>query len=360
MDSNKIRAIAFYLPQFHPTKENDEWWGKGFTEWTSVAKARPLFRGHEQPHIPADLGFYDLRMPEARKAQAELAKDAGIEGFCYWHYWFGNGRRLLDRPFKEVLESGKPDFPFCLAWANHSWKKKLWNSNGIGDEMLMEQNYPGDDDIVEHFYSVLPAFKDKRYICINGKPLFMIFDPLDYSDVSKFINIWRDLAAENGLKGICFVGQGQIEMRDRVLNLGFDYFNYVSVRQVIRRHSFQNLLVRLKSRIFQIPKVVEYKEAMKYWVCKEASKVDTMPMIIPNWDHTPRSGIKGLVLKGSTPKLFEKHVCQIMSLIVDKPKEERIVFVKSWNEWGEGNYLEPDLKYGTKYLEVLKKQIKEA
>ena len=147
----KIRAIAFYLPQFHPTKENDEWWGKGFTEWTNVAKARPLFRGHYQPHIPADLGFYDLRLPESRVAQAELAKKYGIEGFCYWHYWFGNGRCLLERPFNEVLSSGKPDFPFCLAWANHSWMKKLWDPKAtFKDKLLMEQTYPGDEDIKKH------------------------------------------------------------------------------------------------------------------------------------------------------------------------------------------------------------------
>ena len=158
MTTKKARVIALYLPQFHPIPENDAWWGKGFTEWTNVAKAKPLFKGHYQPHIPADLGFYDLRLPEVREAQAELAREAGIEGFCYWHYWFGNGRRLLERPFNEVLESGKPDFPFCLAWANHSWSSNSWKKGFAlqKNTLLLEQTYPGEQDYIDHFHAVLP------------------------------------------------------------------------------------------------------------------------------------------------------------------------------------------------------------
>ena len=158
------RVIALYLPQFHPIPENDKWWGPGFTEWMNVVKGKPLFKGHVQPKIPADLGFYDLRLPETREAQAQLAREAGIEGFCYYHYWFG-GKQLLERPFNEVLSSGKPDFPFCLCWANHSWSNKTWNrkSNLQANSMLIEQTYPGDEDDREHFMNVLPAFKDKRF-----------------------------------------------------------------------------------------------------------------------------------------------------------------------------------------------------
>ena len=159
--AKKARVIAFYLPQYHPIPENDKWWGKGFTEWTNVGRAKPLFRGHYQPRVPADLGYYDLRLPEVREAQAELAREAGIEGFCYWHYWFGNGKRLLERPFNEVLASGKPDFPFCLAWANESWKGFL---HGVkGHNTLIEQNYFGADDYETHFREILPAFLDHRY-----------------------------------------------------------------------------------------------------------------------------------------------------------------------------------------------------
>ena len=143
------RIIALYLPQYHPIPENDEWWGKGFTEWTNVAKAKPLFYGHYQPHIPADLGFYDLRLPEVREQQAQLAREAGIEGFCYYHYWFGNGKQLLERPFNEVLQSGKPDFPFCLCWANHDWTNKTWikEKSTKRDSMIMKMEYSFEDHI---------------------------------------------------------------------------------------------------------------------------------------------------------------------------------------------------------------------
>ena len=177
----KARVIAYYLPQFHPIPENDAAWGPGFTEWTNVAKAKPLFRGHQQPRIPADLGFYDLRLPEVREQQAQMAREAGIEGFCYWHYWFGHGKMLLQRPFEEVLQSGKPDFPFCLAWANHDWTTSTWQSQG-GSKMIAKQEYPGEKDYIAHFNYCLAAFRDHRYITVDGKPLFAIYDPYSSSN----------------------------------------------------------------------------------------------------------------------------------------------------------------------------------
>lgn len=208
LECKKARVIAFYLPQFHPIPENDNWWGKGFTEWTNVAKAKPLFHGHIHPRVPADLGFYDLRMPEIREAQANLAKESGVEGFCYWHYWFGNGKQLLERPFNEVLDSGKPDFPFCLGWANHDWTNKTWKIKGkfTKEVVLQKQTYPGEDDIIEHFYSLLKAFFDKRYLRVNNKPIFLVFNPLEIPDVNFFIDKWNNLAIKNGLEGIHFVG----------------------------------------------------------------------------------------------------------------------------------------------------------
>ena len=172
----KTKVIAFYLPQFHPFPENDKWWGKGFTEWTNVGNAKKMFKGHYQPRVPADLGYYDLRLPQVREEQAELAKEAGVAAFCYWHYWFGNGKQLMDMPLQEVLRLGKPDFPFCLGWANHSWVSTNWNieKSSFIPQTLMEQKYPGEQDIVDHFYKMLPAFKDKRYFRIHDLSLIHI------------------------------------------------------------------------------------------------------------------------------------------------------------------------------------------
>ena len=194
----RARAIALYLPQFHPIPENDEWWGKGFTEWTNTAKAKPMFRGHYQPHIPADLGFYDLRVPETREAQAALARQYGIEGFCYYHYWFA-GRRILERPFNEVLHSGAPDFPFCLCWANATWSG-IWY--GEPKRVLIEQTYPGRADHEAHFQTLLPAFKDPRYIRVDDKPVFLIFQPFDLPDAAATLALWRAMAADAGLSGL--------------------------------------------------------------------------------------------------------------------------------------------------------------
>ena len=197
------RLIALYLPQFHPIPDNDEWWGKGFTEWRNVAKAKPLFRGHYQPRIPADLGFYDLRVPEVRVAQAAMAREHGIEGFCYYHYWFA-GRRILERPFNEVLKSRDPDFPFCLCWANETWSGR---GHGLDEKVLIEQTYPGEDDDRRHFEALLPAFMDPRYICIESRPVFMLYRPRLIPHLGNFLKLWQRLAINAGLPGIWFVAQ---------------------------------------------------------------------------------------------------------------------------------------------------------
>ncbi|HEX7787590.1 MAG TPA: glycoside hydrolase family 99-like domain-containing protein, partial [Methylomirabilota bacterium] len=202
----RARVLAFYLPQFHPIPENDEWWGPGFTEWRNVAKARPLFRGHYQPRIPGELGFYDLRVPETRWAQAELARTHGVEAFCYWHYWFA-GRRILERPFREVLRLREPDFPFCLAWANQTWTG-IWH--GLRDRTLIEQTYPGRQDYVAHFHAVLPALQDPRYVTVDGKPLFYVYAPREMPNALEFTDLWRDLAVKAGLKGLYLVGEGSV------------------------------------------------------------------------------------------------------------------------------------------------------
>ena len=234
-----MEIIAFYLPQYHPTPHNNEWWGEGFTEWTNVAKAKPLFPGHYQPKIPADLGFYDLRMPEVKEKQALLAKEAGITGFCYYHYWFGNGQQELELPFNQVVESGKPNFPFCLCWANESWYRKFWNKDGnVADKQdLAIQTYPGADDNIKHFLSLKKAFSDNRYIRINGKLLFVIYKPLLFEGVEDFMAQWRSLAKEHGLGDFFFAAYTTDISNDRtrIEKLGFDSIISCRIRRYKKR-----------------------------------------------------------------------------------------------------------------------------
>lgn len=354
------RFIAFYLPQYHPTPENNKWWGEGFTEWTNVARAEKLYRGHYQPKVPKDLGFYDLRLSESREAQAALAKEYGIEAFCYWHYWFGNGKRLLQLPFNEVVESGKPDFPFCLAWANHSWAKKQFDKNGT-QEMLMEQTYPGEQDFIDHFYAMLPAFKDKRYVKVNGKLLFVVYNPLDKPILKQFLDTWQKLAKENGLEGFYFVGKSDKgRLRQEILDFGYDAVYNDAVLNVHHHQTLiYKILLEFRARFLKYPKIFKYKDAIKYMFSDEEKADNAIPVIAPNWDHTPRSGARGILLHDCQPKYFKKLVKNVLEVVKNKPKEKQIVFIKAWNEWGEGNYMEPDLKYGRGMLEVLKEAIQE-
>lgn len=379
----KARVIAYYLPQFHPIPENDKYWGKGFTEWTNVAKAKPLFKGHYQPRIPADLGFYDLRLPEVREQQAQMAREAGIEGFCYWHYWFGNGKRLLQRPFNEVLQSGKPDFPFCLAWANHSWKTSTWE-NGGKDRMIVEQRYLGEEDYTMHFQQVLPSLRDKRYITIEDKPLFALFDPYNFRDVSNFIKTWQRLAKENGLKGIYFIAicnststlqrnadgtlkrvtpnlQSSERVYNDLLNLGFDGINSFgkSRAEMLYMGKYARIVKKLLHQYlpFLPTHCIDYEKITQHFFAPEDSWQNVYPSIFPQWDRTPRAGNSEGVYIKATPTSFKKHIQDALNVIKNKDVEHQILFLRSWNEWGEGNYVEPDLKYGHAFLDAIKETI---
>jgi len=362
------RIIAFYLPQFHPIPENNNWWGNGFTEWTNVAKAKPLFRGHYQPHIPADLGFYDLRVPETRIAQTEMAREYGIEGFCYWHYWFA-GRRLLERPFVQVLKSGEPKFPFCLAWANQSWSG-IWHGNP--GQILVEQTYPGLKDYAEHFYAVVDAFGDARYITIEGKPIFLVFRPHELPEPEKFTDYWRELAIKSGLKGIYFIGISSESWNwwfphehgfDAAvltnLQPAFDWVfqpRYTFLDRVSRKLT-QKDLRELERYLFRKPRIFPYADAIKMAIPSLTKNFAQYPCVLPNFDNTPRSGLNGVVFHNATPELFQVHLRQAINQVMDREADRRMVFIKSWNEWAEGNYLEPDVKFGRAFLEVVKDEV---
>ena len=382
----EARLIAFYLPQFHPIPENDKWWGKGFTEWTNVAKAKPLFRGHYQPHVPADLGFYDLRLPEIRNQQAEMAREVGVEGFCYWHYWMGGGRMLLERPFKEVLETGIPNFPFCLGWANGDWSNRSWSQGGFmkKNTVLMEQTY-GHDDFVSHFKYVLPAFKDHRYIKVDGKPLFYIHDPNTIIGLDDFLHIWRELAVENGLKGIYFVGktdnitfreigkQGEgkyvvpkeniaEDLYNHILNLGFDAVNSRGLYRAEYKleGKYSTFFRKFYYKIFKVGLLKKFRQEdiNKYIYVDQDRWENVHPTIIPGFDRSPREGKMAVIYTDSTPEVFDKQVQKAIELVKNKQPEHRIIFLQAWNEWAEGNHVEPDLKYGHGFLDVLAKYFK--
>jgi hypothetical protein len=365
------RLVAFYLPQFHPIPENDEWWGPGFTEWTNVAKAKPLFRGHRQPNLPADLGFYDLRLPEVRERQASLARAAGVESFCYWHYWFGNGKRILERPFNEVLASGQPDFPFCLAWANQSWSG-IWH--GAPKRILLKQHYPGPADEAAHFNAVLPALRDHRYTKVNGKPLFLLLDPYDHPDPGAFVRHWRALAQQAGLPGLYLVvmSNGGPDPRLNEFDAVTDYGpgNFLktlpqgslarNVRRFRRGDFGSRINALLKDRVVK-PQRYKYADVVASAFSDAlASDPRYLPTVLPNWDNTPRSGPRGVVFEGSTPDLFAAFTRKACALVQARAPEERIVFLKAWNEWAEGNQVEPDARFGHGYLDALRKVLLEA
>lgn len=365
----KARVIAIYLPQYHPIPENDEVWGKGFTEWTNVAQAKPLFKGHYQPRIPRDLGFYDLRMPEIREEQARLAREAGIEGFMYWQYYFGNKKMLLERPFEEVLKLGKPDFPFCLGWANHSWQTKTWKRDSSlkeGKTMIMEQLYAGEEQYREHFLYNLPAFRDERYITVDGKPIFVIWNPLDHSDeISNLIKVWRKLAKEYGLKGVHFIAQyiPFYSSLEKILDIGFDAvyenrtYNAMSMGEKWTLwHKIQNKISEVIGKKIKVEKY-DFEKCYSALTTDNARRKNVYPTLIAGYDRSPRAGRNAQIFYNFTPKCWKAHIKHAINYILHKDYEDRIIMLKSWNEWGESNYVEPDLKYGTAMLDTLKEEL---
>jgi len=331
------RSIAFYLPQFHPIPENDAWWGAGYTEWTAVRRGRPLFADHYQPHVPADLGHYDLRDPAVRVRQAELARRYGIEGFCYYHYWFA-GRRLLERPFDEVLASGEPDFPFCLCWANQSWTG-IWH--GAPDRMLVEQTYPGTDDHRQHFACLLVAFRDPRYIRVDGRPLLLIFSPRKLPEPAALLELWRRLAREAGLPGLFVLAVSHVRRHDTLASLGFD--GTVTMCVPPRRIEAAK------------PTIYRHDEIVDRLVHVRAPGTVDFPCVSPNWDNAPRTGANGVVLHDSSPALFRQNLVTAHRALAAEPEDRRLIFLKAWNEWGEGNHLEPDRRFGHGFLEQVSK-----
>lgn len=361
----EIKTLAFYLPQYHPIRENDEWWGKGFTEWTNVVKAKPLYNGHKQPLLAGELGYYDLRVPEVRERQAELAKEYGLSGFIYYHYWFGEEKKLLERIAEEVLESGKPDIPFCFCWANETWSG-IWH--GLDNKVLAEQCYPGQEDIRKHMEYLLPFFKDYRYIKIDGMPLFMIYEPLKIPNSKEYLDFYRELAKAAGFKDLYIVASSKGADDIKYGALGYDakvsnafHVSFDEQKRIwndkpaIGERFKRKMITTFSNKNYHRgPAKLSADKVFDNVVLKDTD-VETYPMVLPNWDNTPRSGTRGIVIEDTNANLFQREVKKAVDFLNNKSDyKEKILVVKSWNEWAEGNILEPDSRNGYSYLEVLK------
>lgn len=355
---NPLRTIAFHLPQYHPIPENDQWWGKGFTEWRNVCKAKPLFNGHYQPHVPADLGFYDLRLEEARVAQADLARSYGISGFCYYHYWF-NGHRLLETPVEEILKSSKPDFPFCLCWANENWTR-TWD--GQDSSVLIEQIYSEKDDRA-HIIDLFRFFQDPRYIRIDGKPLFLVYRTENIPDPARTAEVWRQEARKAGLGELYLV---RVESIGHVnpLEIGFDaslefapdWNRMGSVARSFKPEDPElDEIIEVPVDVYEKNYTRSYEELMTQMLGKEQPSYPWFRCVTPSWDNSARRSENAVILLGSSPQLYQKWLEKIVTktITVNQPTE-RVVFINAWNEWAEGNHLEPCIKYGRSYLEATK------
>lgn len=358
-----MKIIAFYLPQFHQIPENDKWWGKGFTEWSYVKKAKSLFPGHNQPREPLNDNYYDILNPTIQKWQTDIAKKYGIYGFCYYHYWF-KGRQLLEKPLEQVLKSKELEFPFCLSWVNQSWTRTWYDDN---ETILMLQEYGNEKNWKEHFDYLLPIFLDKRYITIDNKPIFLIYNSVDFKQCNEMIDYWQQLAKNNGLIGIYFINTLTglpIPIARRSLNfdaqLEFEpgyTMNHTMpiIWRTLRKikAGSKRVMNKIKFMENKIENIIDYDEIYKNIFKRKAKNKKTYLCVFTDWDNTPRRKYKSIVFKGSNPKKFEKYLIEQ----IKKSKElyqSDLLFINAWNEWGEGAYLEPDKKFGMSYLNAVK------
>lgn len=355
--SKKIRTIAFHLPQFYPTPENDQWWGKGFTEWTNVTKAKPLFKNHYQPHLPADMGFYDLRLKQSRLDQANMANEYGIDGFCYYHYWF-NGKRLLNEPVDRIVKEKEPNFPFMLCWANENWTRR-WD--GLDQEVLIEQQYAEADDENHIKWLCENRFNDERYIKVNGAPVFSIYKAGLLPNLNETINTWKKIVKSYGfpdlyLMGVNSSGSGYVDLQKMDFNAILEFqpdWTYLQKTDFWSLVKYKFNLGVGKSIIF------DYQDLVNRMLARPKPTQKQYPCVTPNWDNSARKKKFAFITKNSTPQKFYKWFKEVLTSFKPFSEEENFVFINAWNEWAEGNHLEPDQKWGKSYLEATKKALDE-
>lgn len=360
--TNNLKAIALYLPQYHEIPENNEWWGKGFTEWTNVKKANPLFEGHYQPHVPLDQNYYNLNNNNVLIEQAALAKAYGVDGFCFYHYWF-NGKLLLEKPIHNLLTEQQPDFPFCLSWANENWTRR-WD--GAEHQVLMQQNYSLEDDKA-HIQYLLPIFKDERYIKIDGKPVFLMYRSELHPHINLTTELWRNEAKKYGFPDLYLIRMENFERNITPSAHGFDAGmefapdGSLKGEKVAKEnmlfyffHKFLHKSGIKKSAHFE-NSIVSYPNVVENMINKQNPNYTYFRCISPSWDNSARRKKNALIYLNSTPEVFGMWAKKMKAYtIANLPENEQLLFINAWNEWGEGCHLEPDEKWGTAYLKALK------
>ena len=370
-----MKIIAFYLPQFHTFPENDKWWGKGFTEWTNTKKAKPLFKGHNQPRTPLNNNYYDLTQDEIKIWQSNLAKEYGVYGFCYYHYWFKDGKKLMEKPLEQMLKNKDIDMPFCLSWANEPWTRR-WDGNE--NEVIMPQEYGDKKEWEEHFNYLYDFFIDERYIKINNQPIFIIYKPELIPNINDMLDYWNELAKKRGLEQIKFIYQYpqfyyMEDKDDSRFSYGIQFepifssgdmqyktFKGINKLKYLMKNTdilFRKISHKTRKILrLKIPNIYSYDKVWKR-ILKAKPKNEKMILgAFVDWDNTARRGENATCYKGANPEKFKQYMKQLV-LKEQKEYHKDIIFINAWNEWAEGAYLEPDEKNGYKYLEGIKESI---
>lgn len=368
-----MKIIPVYLPQFHTIPENDEWWGRGFTEWTNVKSAKRLFKGHYQPRVPLNKNYYDLTNVDTLKWQAKIAKEYGVYGFCFYHYSFNN-KRLLEKPMELLLANPEIDLNYCVSWANHNWEDG-WKASNREARILIGHDFNNEDDWVEHFNYLLPFFKDSRYMREGDKPILIIYIPNIIKKLNKMLALWDKMAIENGLKGIHFMFQSAMSYHskgwdrsrfDNAIEFNPGFVNYKKglwTSLNLMKYSFKlKKLLGIKTRLVKDKKqvtIIDYDEAWEKILALKPSAKNAIPSGFVDWDNTPRIQERGTVYIGANPEKFESYLIRLIQKARLEYNQDKI-FLFAWNEWAEGGYLEPDEKYGYGYLQAIKNALKDS
>lgn len=366
----KTKLITIYLPQFHEIEENNQWWGKGFTEWTNVKRGTPFYPGHYQPRIPYDNNYYDLSNLSVLEEHTRMAKKAGIYGFGFYHYYF-TGKKLLEKPIEEYRDRSKEEFPYCLIWANQSWTRTWYRAN-VGTAMLLEQDYGKEEEWKKHFKYLNTFFRDPRYIKVDNKPVYAIYLPQDIPDRVEMFALWNNLARENGFDGLYLIAMNTGLGRDRASNLYDAYMQFEPMHIMNNKTYMENRvwkwkeqqMYRIKSRSC-LRNIIFMQNSFSYNnLCEKIekgniinSKTKTLYGAFAGWDNTSRKDEAGVIVRNSTPKRFGKHIRKMLEL--SEKEDNELLFLNAWNEWSEGAYIEPDMRYRFSYLRELERVINE-